>query len=243
MDFITSKIELKRRKIAFLVLSISMIAGVFIASFALNYTVSSAGYLVPVLALFIIGVLSFKFLGNISHLKIRVSGAHIQRITPKSSESYPLSDVSRIKIKRRSSGGIREIYLYFKGRKNLSITAQEEHFERLIKTLLSKTGKNVEVKEVREPINFDHPLFYPILGLAIGFIGVFCTKYAAKMDFVVAKAFIYGFSAYLLAMATYFYLAKPISSRSGQKHAFVDSLVGLTMIAAAAAVFVTGQTL
>ena len=68
------------------------------------------------------------------------------------------------------------MYISFRNYKYHYINAFEEKFELLKDTLLGQLNNEVFVKEIHEPINFDHILFYPVLGLIISFLSLFFLK-------------------------------------------------------------------
>ena len=85
---------------------------------------------------------------------------------------YLLIDVRAVRIKRRSTGTIREISLFLQNRKRLSINGFEDEFEQLKNALIHKFNPMISTCEVKEPMDFDHPLFYPIFGtlMSLGFV-------------------------------------------------------------------------
>ncbi len=85
---------------------------------------------------------------------------------------YLLIDVQAVRIKRRSTGTIREISLFLQNRKRLSINGFEDEFEQLKDTLIHNLDQSISIREVIEPMDFDHPLFYPIFGtlMSLGFV-------------------------------------------------------------------------
>jgi hypothetical protein len=243
MEFTTSKSELSRRKKAFITLLVSIYVGSFLASKFFNYPISIIGYLSLALVFFLVGILTFQFLNSISKIKIRLSDKKIERTTGRVSESFFLSDIQRIKVKARTNGIIREIYIWFSNRRNLFMTAFEKDFNRFKDVLAGKISKDIVVEEVREPINYDHPLFYPILGLLISFAGIYFLKYITFIDYSKLKTIFFIFSVYAFALAIYFILIKPISKRSGAKQTVVDYIIGLIIVCSSIFIFIIGLRL
>ena len=91
------------------------------------------------------------------------------------------------------------MYISFRNYKYHYINAFEEKFELLKYTLLGQLNNEVFVKEIHESINFDHILFYPVLGLIISFLSLFFLKQILRADY-------YSIRAILLFFCLYFFL-------------------------------------
>lgn len=244
MEFISSKSELHRRKKAFITLLLSLTAGLFLSSKILDFPISPTGYLFLVVAFISAGVLTVRFLNSVSRIKIHIGDKKIERTNGRLSENFSLSDINRITIKKRTTGSIREMYIWFRNRNSLVMTAFEEDFAQVKDALVGNTiSKNVVVKEVREPIDFDHPLFYPILGLLIGFVSIYFLKLITNIDYSVAAIILLISSMYTFALSVYFMLIKPIARRCGGKQAVVDYVIGLIMVCAGIFILLTGLSL
>jgi hypothetical protein len=240
MEFLISKKEITRRKKAFITLLISMTVGIYLGSLLFSYQISIYGYLLVVIAFLLLSIVTFNFLNSISGLKIYISEEGIKKINGRLSESFLLSDIKSIKIKRRTNGIIREIYIFFNNKKELVITAFEENFENIKNLLISKANSNILIKETREPIDFDHPLFYSILGLPISFMGILFIKLVTNLDYLQTKYILFALSAYVFVMGIYFILKKPISIRSGRKQTITDYIIGLIIVCGGIFVFFVG---
>jgi ABC-type multidrug transport system fused ATPase/permease subunit len=232
MEFEASKKEIRRRKKAFATLVASVSIGLFLASNILRYPISKSGYLSIAVIFLVIGVLTFLFLNSISKVRLRLFDEKIERMNAKAAESFFFSEISGIKVKRRTSGAIREIYIWFDNKKSLFLTAFEENFENIKDILADKTRKNVAVKESREPIDFDHPLFYSLLGLVVSFFGVYFLKLVSSADSSQAKIIIFACAVFLFFLGAYFIFAKPISARYEGKRAAIDYAIGIFMVCA-----------
>ncbi|MFA6252412.1 MAG: hypothetical protein WCX74_03360 [Candidatus Paceibacterota bacterium] len=230
MEFKTSKKEINRRKKAFSILLASLFVGLLLASKILYYPISEYGFLLIAGILLVLAILTFRFLDSISKIKLNISERKIERMNEKSTEGFLFSDISRIKIKRRTNGKIREIYIYFNNKKRLFLTAFEESFESIKNILSDRKGGNVEIKETHEPIDFDHPLFYSILGLPISFFSIYFFKFILSINDFQAKIIVFIFSVYMLFLGLYFIFKKPISARYDVGRVFADYIFGIFMI-------------
>jgi len=229
MKYTISKKEMSRRIKAFSTLSASLTAGVILASFVLQFPVSVIAYFCIVFVFVLIVALLFKLFDSLSRVTVILSDKRLERINGGKSENYIIADIKEIRIKRTKSNIIREIHISFLDGKGIFISALEE-FEDFISELTSRLGKDVVIKKIREPIDFDHPLFYSILGFPISFACIFLFKIIARADFFKMKSIIFVFSIYLFAAGIYFPFKKPISERYGKKSYPVDYIVGLFMV-------------
>lgn len=229
MEYRISHTEISRRKKAFLALSISILLGTVSGSIAYKFTISIGGYFVVTCILLLIGLFSSSFFKKISDMKIQLSDQEILRETGSFSEKYPLDKVKRIEIKWTTRKIIREIYIWFQDDKNIAITAIDS-FEKFKNSLLELANPQVIVKEKHEGLDFDHWLFYPILGLLIGNLSVLGLKSLISIDLQQIKIGEMFFLAFLFVFSLYFFITTPISKRSGSQTKFQDYLTGGIMI-------------
>jgi len=229
MEYKTSQIEITRRKRAYLTLSTSLMLGLFLSSLIFNYSVGIGRYLLVATSIFLLGAFSFSFLRKLTKTTINLSSQTLERVTNKVSEKYLLNEIEKIKIKWTANNAIREIYIYLNNGKSIFISALD-NFEAFKKDLLDKLDKNITIKEMHEPLDFDHPLFYSLLGLPISTIGVLAVKLIPYLNYQHIKFLETVFSIYLLALGIYFIAMKPLSKRYGDKTVIADYLIGLAMI-------------
>ena len=214
---------------AFSTLSASLTAGVILASFVLRFPVSVIAYFCIVFVFFLLVVLLFKLFDSLSRVTVILSDKQLERIYGGKSENYIIADIKEISIKRTKKNMIREIHISFPDGKGIFISALEE-FEDFISELTSSLGKDVVIKRIREPIDFDHPLFYSVLGFPISFACIFLFKIITRADFFKMKVIIFIFSVYLFSVGIYFLFKKPVSQRYGNKNYPADYIVGLFMV-------------
>ncbi len=228
MEFKISMIETNRRRVAFATLYASLLSGLFLSSLLLKYPLSIYVYLAFTGALTMINVMLFFLFDYMNKIKIRFAGPVMERITPKGTEIYPYDNISGVKIKRTSRAAIREIYIYCRGDKNVFISGLDQ-FEAFLEHLQKALAPEVPVKKIREVIDFDHPLFYALLGLPISFFGLWLTRSIMTIDYARMKILLFIFSVYLLGVGLYFLWKKPIAKRFGDKKKYSDYLFGLFM--------------
>ncbi len=235
MVYKISPVEITRRKKAYLTLSASLMAGLILASTILSFPISFGGYLLTLAAIFLIGASSLSFFRDLSKIELHLSGQSLTRVIGGVSEQYPLAKIKHVKIKWTTRHTVREINLWLDGQKGLSATALN-HFEEFRNDLLDKLDKNILVKEIHEPLDFDHPLFYSILGLPISFIGLLVFKSISVLDYRHLKIGFIALSAYLFSLGVYFFATQPLSKASGNRTVTSDFIAGALMICSAMAV-------
>lgn len=218
----------------------SVLIGLLLASNIFCYPILKSGFLLIAGIFLAIGILTFQFLNSISIVKLHISDKKIERMNAGAVKGFFLSDISGIKIKRRTNGAIREIYIWFNNKKSLFLTAFEENFENIKNILADKTDKNTAVKEIREPIDFDHPLFYPFLGLLIGFSSIYFFKLISGLNSSQAKIIMFVSSVFVLLLGAYFVFKKPISARYEEKRSVIDCVIGAFMACAGIFMFFAG---
>ncbi|MDD4409420.1 MAG: hypothetical protein PHW52_02065 [Candidatus Pacebacteria bacterium] len=243
MEFLISKEELTRRKKAFSTLLASVAVGLLLSSLLLDFKISIYGWLFFVIMLLFSITITFHFFNSISGLRIDISEKEIKKIDKKKIGTFLLSDIKSIKVKRRTNGVIREIYITFNNRKELIITALEEHFEDVKDLIVSKAGGGILLKETRELIDFDHPLFYSILGLPISFASVLFIKLIISLDHLQTKYILFACSLYVLAMGAYFFIKRPMLIRFGREYTFADYIFGFMIICGGIFLFLVGLSL
>jgi hypothetical protein len=243
MEFIISKNEITRRKKAFATLLASMMVGLFISSLILSYEISIYGYLsVFVTFLFLIAI-TFNFFNSISKSKIFISEEEIKKTNKEKSETFLLSEIKSIKVKRRTNGIIREIYITFNNQKELIITAFEENFENIKNLLINKRDSSILLKETKELIDFDHPLFYSVLGLPISFASVLFIELITNLENFQTKYILFALSLYVFVIGVYFFIKKPMFIRFGRKHAITDYIIGSIIVCGGIFLFLIGLSL
>lgn len=209
----------------------SLFIGSVLASFLFDHSVSGRGYLILAAMIISASALTFWFFASISKIKLLVNNECIERINGKNIERLALSEIKEVKIKRRANGMIREIYIWANDRRTMFLTAFEESFEEIKDILENKISKNA-VKEAKETVNFDHPLFYPFLGILIGFAGVGFLNVITEIDRLTIKIILPAFSAFTLVLSLCFIFKQPTAARLGGKNKSADYMIGFIIFCA-----------
>ena len=182
MEFIISKAEMNRRKKAYLLMVSFLVGGLFLFFKLFSLPMLPIIWILFITAFFLLGVISFSSLHKLSRMKINISDQEIICVRGFIINRYLLKDVQSVRIKRRSTGTIRTISLLLQNHKHLSINGFEDVFDQLKNTIISKVNPTISTTEVREPIDFDHPLFYPILGTMMSLCFVVMIKVAILVN-------------------------------------------------------------
>jgi hypothetical protein len=239
MEYITSSSEISRRKKAYIALVVSFITGMFLTSLIINFPLSIIVYLCFAAAFLLLGFMAFRSFTLLSRLKLQLTDQELIKISDGVSEKFPLSNVTKVNIKNTSRGAVRELRIRFNDGKSTFINGLDDA-GRFIDDFSGKIGKEAVVSTIREPVDFDHVVFYPVLGLLLGAGSVFTVKVLANYDPRDLKSVYIAFSVYVLGLALYIIFARPVASRQGGKSGVTDYVLGAVFIFAAALVGIVG---
>lgn len=181
-------------------------------------------------ALLLTGALTFNFLSTFAKNRLFINHNKIELTNSKKSSAINLSEIYKIRIKRRTNRIIREIYLWSKSGRSLFISAFENDFNRIEKTIKDDVSKDVLIKEVVEPLDFDHFLFYPIFGLSVGILSVLFFDTMLNLNNQTINIVFFIICIYTLALGAFFILKKPIFSGSAKNNATADYIFGAIFI-------------
>jgi hypothetical protein len=239
-EYLVSEIEMNRRKKALFTLSISLIVGFSLALRFLNVHIAPAVYILFVAALLLLNIYFFGFFHRLLRIRIYLSDAELERINREKSEHYPLADVSGVRVKRTINGPIREMTIIFRNGMSVMINGMD-HFENFFNELVKKLSKDVQITQFRELVDFDHPIFYSLLGLPISFFGVYLVRLLAELDAVKTKILFSGFAIYTLSIGAFFIYTKPLAKRYGLKMKLADYIYGTVIICIGFILFIVSE--
>lgn len=237
MEYLISKTEIARRKKAYLNLSLSLITGIFLSSFLFHNPLYILNYVIVAVTMALIGAFSLNFFRNLTKTKILLTDTALQRITKDQIENYPLNKINKVIIKWTTNKTIREVYIWLCDGKSIFISALD-HFEQFKNDLLEKIGKGTKVREKHEPLDFDHPLFYSILGLCFGGASNLLLRSLTDVTFQQMRYGSFLLSIYLVALGLYFFITKPISKRSGKTTKSSDMIMAILMVLSGLTTFI-----
>ena len=226
-EYAASKGEMDRRLKAFMRLILFLYISACICS--IDIIIKHPGASMPALIisaifLFLMWLNFRKTFINESQKKIYLSEKELILDFKKSKDQYSVKDIESIQIKRTTNKTIREIRVSIAGANNIFINGLED-LEQLKENLIS-FAPNAAVKEIKEPIDYDHPLFYVILGTAVGaLLAVLLRISALYNDYIQILS-----AGFLLAVGVFWILYKPLKSRYGSRKTLSDDIMGLLFL-------------
>lgn len=218
-EFVVSSTEIARRKRAFATLEISLLVGLVLA---LNRVIveqpfiALTGICIFAFLLTVAFIMVTRFFRKFSKMKLLLDEKYLQRKSVKGDEKFLLSDIKIIDIKRTTRKTIREIKLIFSDGGIVFVNGLE-HFEEFRQGIIDHSCNKVAIKEYQEPFDFDHPLFYLILGLFISISSVYITKYLLTLGTKVMKIVTVVLFIYIFAVVIFLATQKPVSKRYGNR--------------------------
>jgi hypothetical protein len=224
--------ELERRKSAFTRLLISFVAGGLISSadvlLALRW-IAALGMIVVVVIVMVVRYAFVRFLRSYARMKYVLTPQWLERTRKSRQERFALQKLTSIHIKRTSKGTIREITMRFRDGQRVYVNALEQP-EQFKDALLAYKEPAVVVTEWREPLDYDHPLFYIIFG---GLVGVVLTTTLRLMTHVAANQILtinYLIALYVAAIGVYWMFTKPLANRYGDRLRRGDIVCGWVLV-------------
>lgn len=231
MEYTISQSEIDRRVRAFTTLSFSLPITFFITG--LLFWRESAGLIWTItLALILVFILFWvfivRFFRYFRNRKFILTDHFLERITPGLHEKIALSDIKGITIVKTTNKKIREVRIYWKNR--ITVYDGLGNFAQFVDDLVCKCKDSTENNIINEPIDYDHPLFYVILGFLIGVFSLFSIRAISVLEYTELNILYYLVSAYSGIMGLYFIIGKPLSRRYGRKSYLTDLVWGLLLI-------------
>jgi hypothetical protein len=224
---------------AFMRFCVSSVLGALLTSIffpAGNLWISIIFIALYVLSLFIIRVTTVKSFKSLNLLKVSITDKYIEKEYDGITEKILLSDIVKLNIVRSSRGSIREIKIVQLNKKILILNGLE-NLEQLYTETKVKCRKEVVIKESKEPIDYDHPMFYVIFGFFFGFFISFLIHFITFLEVSEIRIIFILFALNNLILSIYFIINKPISKRYGDKTKVIDFVLGILMSATGIGMF------
>jgi hypothetical protein len=184
--------------------------------------------------------LTINFLNTFLKTNIIFKRDYLERKTQKSSEKYLYKNIRKIWIKWTFKGTIRELKIILNDGKDFTFNGLENFLE-FKNELTKKCNNQIEIEEVHEPIDYDHPLFYVVFGFFVGFISIFLIAFIGNLDVSKVKVIYNLISVYVVIMGIYFLINKPLLKHYGNKSDRLDNISGIIMFIAAVIVYMLGR--
>jgi len=208
--------ELSRRIDAFTRLSISTLIAL-IAGFLLT-KIPSFIWLIFVFIIFIILIISrillIQFFKNFSQTIIYIKDNQIIRKAKKHTEIFNISDICEIKLIMTIKETIRDIQIKFLDSRRLSINALVHPDDFMLE--VSKINTSFKLKKAFEPIDYDHPLFYVILGITLGLLMPLLISITSNLSTTNIKYLNIVISTFLILLGSYFAIKTPLAKSYGK---------------------------
>lgn len=230
--FVTSASGMNRRKRAFTTLIVSFFIVLCMSSYDILLIIPEIAYISLIslaLMLLLFLILTVKLLNKQKFLVINISGEILKRQFDGDLDCYDLKDVNSIRIKRTVKNNIREILIGFSQGKRVAVNGLDM-MELFGNELRVNSPKYATVKNVKEFIDYDHPLFYVVLGIFIG--GAIALLLRFMKDISAEGLLFFDLFVALLTFFTgvVFIFVKPITSRYGNTKIKSDYSWGILMI-------------
>ena len=231
-DFPLSPTEMDRRRQAYT----RLVTWIGLASLvsSLDLLVASPLVALPaLLALWAFLLLSrarfFRSFTRYSRTVWSLADRQLVRSDGTSREAYALQDVQRIQVKRTVDGRIRAVSVSFAGGRNVYVNGLQSPQE-FTRELTSGSGQAAVLPEIREPVAYDHPWFYRIVGLLIGLAITTGARLVTNLTGTGVKWVQCVAAAYELAFGAYWLYAMPVAKTYGQRGRRVDMAIGLASL-------------
>lgn len=232
LEFGLSAVEMDRRREAYTRLVSFTALGSLASSLDLlvRHPLIASGALVSLIALLVRSRASVmrslvRYTGTVWSL----SESQLVRTDDASREEHAIADIARIRVKRMVGGGIRAIAIAAPARGIMYVNALAEP-QRFLDELLVRCSHGPTFAETREPLDYDNPWFYRLLGLAIGLAITSVLRLAMRASASDATWIYLAVAAYMIAFGAYWLYGMPLSQSYGERRRVVDVVVGLATL-------------
>lgn len=236
----TSLAELDRRREAYarLVSCIALGAAVASADLLLNHPLPVGLALFTLCGILLLSWIYFsRLFDRYAHVVWHIDDQALVRSVDGSFETYSLAQAASMRVKRTSDDRVRAVGLSFSKGKSLYISAlasPDEFLDRL-------RGLGVpEAAASREPIDYDNPWFYRLLGLAIGAALSTVGRLAVDLDEGSARVAYVVIALYMVGFGVYWLRSTPLAQSYGQSKYFLDVVVGCATLLVGVALGIGG---
>lgn len=232
--FTTSPVEMNRRKVAFRTLLISLFVsagGTALVTLPVPRTLILSSMGVIGACFLFLNLLFNHILERSKNTVVTVSDKEIIRTGMNKSDKCIVSSITGIRAKRTTSGQIREMGIFRENDTPLYVNGMEAP-EAFYKHVFSLTDDKVKVHEIKEPIDYDHPLFYVFFGSFTGTLSAIMINLLIRMQPSHFRMYRYSLIGFLFAVCVYWFFSKPCKGRYGRNgtvfdYLFVFFLIGI----------------
>lgn len=231
--YITNDKEMNRRKIAFLSLELSLL--ITISACFYNYIIISP--LIAVLVILVCLIIMLFIYSKVSIMldkqkkyEFYINNNELERQLLEIKETYDINDIESIRVKRTSKKSIREINFNLKNNETIFINGLNADDFKLFLDNILEINKNIIIKEFNEPIDLDHALFYPILGIICGVITSVIFKLMLNINedtYTIIKNIA---SSLIIIIGIFWFIKKPTSRTYGKNIVYKDIIVSIVFV-------------
>jgi len=236
--YIVSKKEIKRRIDAYTALIIFFFISLMFFSFknVVRYLNISIYIIIAVsLFLYLSRIVLIRYFNAVLKTDIRLSHEYIK----KGNIKYFIKNIKKITIKRTTKDNIREIKIKFNNNLTTYINNSTNDIENFLTKLKKYVTEETTIKTINEPLDFDHLIFYPVLGVLIGFVSVQAIKVLINLENGYMNLISYIISSFAFILGIYFILYKPIYKRDERNKQQADYIWGGIFIIGAILVLIS----
>lgn len=213
---------------AYTTLIASLLCGIAVSSvdYILSAPAVSLAFLAGLGLVLVLSRLALKrSFRNYARMELRLYDSHLDRFRGSTSEQFRLADVAWLKVVRTCRGSIREITARLGDGRRMSVNGVED-FEQFGAELRGRIPAGAAFIETREPIDYDHPLFYVVFGGLTGIVFTLVLRAMSTLGRGGLKWATLGIAAYSFALGIYVLIARPLAQRYGPQSRFGDVILG-----------------
>ena len=230
--------EMIRRGQAFSLLLISLLVFGFIFSvlfITANILILIAIFaILAIISLFIIFVFT-RYFRAYQTIEIVLSSDEILRNWQANKEKWEYQDIKSITIKMTTNKTPREVRIALNTGSVVIINGLN-NFDDFEHDIVSRISSD-KIKYIKEPIDFDHPLFYPILGFILSFLTASSIKILSVLDSSSIQIYYYFMLAFNTGLCLYFIAKKPLTKVSKKSRVSPDYVFSVVLISVSLLVF------
>ncbi len=231
LEFHISSTEIRRRFFAYVSLVLFWVGAQFLFTWLFvrqNGMLGLIFLLVLAVALLLLGAITFYFFYT-SYIKsvVRLHAGELSRIMPNKHYKLKLADVKSVTTVMTTQKIIRQVSLR-------TTTGQTHNFDGLedlkkFRQEIIKMRPKVKLVIRTEKFDYDHTLFYPILGTAMG---LFCTLlvYIMTSFSELGQMLFIASMIYTVAVGIFMATAKPLAKQYGPKAGKFDYIVATILV-------------
>ena len=223
----TSLAEIRRRKKASLVLVASLVAGYILAGGVVR-NMSPREVFVSALAigcvLLALRALALMPFARLAKRVVQATDEYLKM----DSTVYRYEDMARLSVRETSQGTFRDVRIVLKDRRSVVVDALDD-FPGFLNGLSAHVDKKI-VAISREPLDYDHFVFYPIVGLVTGALVTGVIEYVQKRGGSAVTVLAIISAVLLFELGAYLIATRPLSMRYAGRTRLAEILCGVISV-------------